>query len=314
MIEYATMSENGKSGWNRSAGNQPTAGRGAKSGVRSAKKVLCALCLVLFAVLGICIWLFSGGDEAPKREATKERGLIKEVTPAPARTNAVPVKKELTKEEKRLAEIADIEARYAGKEMPKGLATHLYYLKRPPKLHVGPRNPYAFLRHPSERQIAVLVNIEPGEEMLEAPEFSSAFNQDFINAMLDKIEISKDDSDEVRRLKEDVAAAKKEIARICKEEGRKPNEVLNEYAASLFELSRYAGNLDAMVSEANNNPNMTDADVRDYVVAANKLREQKGLAPLKIPSLRGRAKRLERQQRREAKRALEKTEGKESEK
>lgn len=53
--------------------------------------------VVVCALGGLCLWMFSGGDDAPKAKADKERGLIKEVTPA-----AAPKEKprELTAEEK----------------------------------------------------------------------------------------------------------------------------------------------------------------------------------------------------------------------
>lgn len=298
MIEYATMSENGKSGWNRSAGNQPTAGRGAKGGVRSAKKVLCALCLVLFAVLGICIWLFSGGDGAPKREAAKDRGLIKEVTPAPA-PKAKPKK---TKEIVRNDMIRKIEEKY-GTNIPPNLKAPLHYLRNPPQQVFERHTPYSFLTHSSERAIASVLMAEPGAFFVIQPEYGEDFNQDFVNAMLDKIEIEDGDSEETRKIKQFVTDAKKEIAALVKAEGKKPNELMNEHAAAMFELGRYQRDLEDELNRVRNNPDLSDADVADFFAAANKLRKERGLEERPIPNLTKRGLQLQKRAARAARRA-----------
>lgn len=307
MVEYAAMSENGKNGWNRSAGNQPTAGRGAKSGVRSAKKVLCALCLVLFAVLGICIWLFSGGDGAPKREAMKDRGLIKEVTPAAVPTNGVAATKaKRGHKDWREREIKAIEAKY-GDNPPRDIKSYLYHLKNPPKKTYKPKIPYDYFRHPSERHIADMLLTEPGTEFVFKPEFGESFNQDFINAMLDKIEIEPGDSEEVRQVKEFVTNAKKEIAELVRSEGKKPSELMNEHATALYELGQYQKDLERTLLEAHRDAKQSDQDVEDMFRAANELRKKKGLPEKPIPNLSRRSAHLRKQMIRQQKKESNKT-------
>ncbi len=247
--------------------------------------IVAGLVVVALAAAAICYVLFSG-DKAKKtvREDTK-KGLIKEVAPAAAPTNAAPVKKELTKEEKRLAEIADIEKRYAGKEMPIGIKTHLYYLKNPPKISMKVTTPYDCFAHTSERSIAGLVLAEPGTEFLDCLQFGEKFNQDFINALVTKNEPKEGDDDKTRDMKKAVDDAKHEIARICREEGKKPNEVMNEYAKMMYDLGKFERNLREMLSEARKNPDLSDGEVQDFFRAANKMREERGLPPMKVPSL-----------------------------
>ena len=70
-----------------------------------------------------------------------------------------------------------------------------------------------------------------------------------------------------------------------REEGKKPSEVMNEYAKMMYDLGKFERNIREMVSEARRNPELSDDDVIDFLEAANKLREERGLPPFKIPSL-----------------------------
>ena len=212
------------------------------------------------------------------------------------------MKKSLSQDEKRLREIREIEDHF-GTNMPAGLKTHLYYLKNPPKVSMQAKSPNDFFKHTSERQIAGTVFVDPGTFFLVQPTFDAQFDQDFINAMLDKIEVEDGDSDEVREKKRQMTELKKEIAAICKQEGRKPSEILNEHAKTMFELGRYKELLNEQIREIHDNPDMTDADVEDAFKAANVMLEKKGLPALNVPKLTRRAFKLQRLQERAARKA-----------
>lgn len=70
--------------WNR-ASEAPKVAPKKPSAMRGVVAGLVTVC----ALGGLCLWMFSGGDDAPKAKTAKERGRIKEVTPAKAPTNAV---------------------------------------------------------------------------------------------------------------------------------------------------------------------------------------------------------------------------------
>lgn len=67
--------------------------------------------------------------------------------------------------------------------------------------------------------------------------------------------------------------------------GETPSEIMNQFSSELFELSRYRQNIDKMVQEVKMNPNMTDADVKDCVNAANEMLASKGLKPMSMPNM-----------------------------
>lgn len=301
-------------GWNK-----PKGANGARSAAHrsspSAWRGIAAGALVVVLAVGGYFAFFASSEKPQEKVVEKKKNTIQEVAPvkvSPKETT--PQKKELTKEEKRQKEIAEIEARYAGKEMPIGIKTHLYYLKNPPKISLKVTTPYDCLAYSSERSVAALVLTEPGTEFLDCLEFGEKFNQDFINALLSKNEPKEGDDDKTREMKKAVEEAKHEIARICKEEGKKPNEVMNEYAKTMYDLGKFERNLRDAINEARNNPDLSDSDVQDFFAAANKMREERGLPPMKVPSLARRgfmlAHRAERLQAEAAARQAESRNGK----
>lgn len=258
--------------------------------------VIGVVAISILAVLGYI--LFSGNDAtAPKSETAKAQGKIKEVTPAPARTNVVAkVEDGLTPTQRKIKHYKEL----FGTNMPEGVKAEIYFLEHPVKQTFKTPNPFHFLSHPSERDIASLAKVEPGTFFLMQPTYGEAFDNDFINAMLDKIEYSDDDTDEIREAKATVAELKKELAKQCKEEGRKPSEIMNEFAKTLYDLGQYQRQLENELNELHENPDLSDADVEDFFKAANKMLEQKGLKPMEIPNLAKRSIRLQRRLARQA--------------
>ena len=260
------------------------------------------------ALVVVAYFVFFSGTEKPKVEKSdKERGLIKEVTPAAAPTNAAPVVK--TRKEIDEDFIKKVTERY-GTNMPPGLKAYVHHLKNPPKHKVKAMRRFPFLQHSSERSIADLLSAEPGEFFLVQPEYGATFDQDFANAMLDKIEIKDEDDAETRSVKEFVTNAKKEIAELVRAEGKKPSELMNEHAKLMFELGRFEDNLARELQKARENPDLTDDDVKAMFDAANVLRQKKGLPERKVPSLTRRSLQMERYRERAEKKARREAEKK----
>ena len=254
------------------------------------KKLIVFGVTLLVIVLGV-FFLFNSNKSKPNAE-TKEVVVpqkVVEVKPIvkKAPTNQPPVKV-LSKREQKLKEIRD---KY-GDNIPDNYKAIVYFLENPPKKKFKARGTHSYLRHPSERQIAGVVLTEPGTYFVMKPEFDSAFDRDFVNALLDKNEPNDDDSEEVIMVKNEIREIKKEISEICRKEGRKPSEVLNEHAATMYELGRYQRDLEDELNKIYASPDLTDKDVEDFCLAANQMLEQKGLKPMTIPNLTRRSIRL----------------------
>ena len=269
---------------------------------------------VLFAVLVLLVagglWWWLGREKAqptPEIETTKKSSLAKEVKPAaapkPVVTNAVP----LTEEEKRKQRLKQIRDKY-GENIPDNLKAVVYFLEHPPQRKFKAQGTHQFFRHPSERQIAGVVLTEPGTFFVMKPEFGDAFDRDFANALVDKIEINDDDTDAVRDAKEAMKSIKKEIAELCGKEGKKPSEVMNEQAAAMYELGRYQRNLEEELDKIHANPDLSDKDVEDFCKAANELLASKGLPQMPLPNLARRSIQLKHAQRRAERKAAREAE------
>ena len=275
-----------------------SAGRGKMPRLR--RGLLAGVIVVLGA--GIAAGLLTSGEATSSSLQEKDRGLIKEATPSAAPTNAAPVKKVLTKEEKVQQEIDMLTKKY-GDDMPPSIKTHIYYLKHPPKVKMAAKGPHDYFTHFSERAIAGTVFAKPGAEFVIQPVYDERFNQDFMNSLVDKIEIKDSDSDEVKENKRMMIETKKEIVEICRAEGKKPNEVLNEHAKTMYELGRYKALLREQLNEIRTNPDMSDDDVKDAFAAANKMLEQKGLPKVAVPKLTRRSLQLQRRLERKARKS-----------
>ncbi|MBQ3343186.1 MAG: hypothetical protein IJG84_14900 [Kiritimatiellae bacterium] len=277
--------------WNR---NNSKSQRGAAA-ARKPRVPPVLLVLLVLLVLAACVWwaVRQGGGAAPKPKAPRAGGKIAEATPAAAPRTAQAERRETTKEEKRLAEIRRYEEKY-GTNMPPGIKARVYFLKNPPETVYRIQNRYSYLRHPAERQIASLLEVEPGAFMLDRLEFGESFNRDFLAAMLDGSKPLPDDDDETRAVKEAVAETIQDMAALRKSEGKLPSEILNEHAGVLYELGQFEKDLEDELLKAKSDPEKSDDEVRDLFAAANVLRKKRGLPEWKVPDFSKRSIRLHR--------------------
>ena len=286
--------------WNGSNGKNTNGTSAAKRPVDGAKKspsiVRGAFAALAVVALAAGAWLLvsrNGGAPAEpdedKRPVTKQDAEPRRPsTPVVAPAEQKPEEKPVSEREKRLKYYRD---KY-GDNIPENLKPVVYFLEHPPQKTFKVQGDTPYLRHPSERHIAGLVLKEPGTFFVMKPEYGESFDKDFINALVDKIEIYDDDPEDVKRMKREVEEVKKEIAAICRKEGKTPSEVMNEQATAMFELGRYQRDLEAELDKIYDSPDLTDAEVDDFCKAANKLLENKGLAPLALPDLSRRSVRL----------------------
>lgn len=258
--------------------------------------------LVVAAGIYVVKNLGSFGDDG-KADSPPRPARIAEATPALspvaseglAEASIVPSKgqKPLTSRERQLKEIRE----KFGDDIPENLKATVYFLEHPPVREFKVKGRTDYLRHPSERQIAGVALVEPGTFFVVKPEFGESFDRDFQNSLTEEIDINDDDSDETRAVKEGVTNLKREIAEICKREGKKPSEVMNEHAASMYELGQYQRELETELDRIHMNPEYSDKDVEDFCEAANELLKSKGLAPIPHIDLTRRSFRISSYQR-----------------
>lgn len=248
---------------------------------RRSPFIVCGTVVVLGT--GIAMWLLQPSAEPPPRSATATSSShIQEVTPVAAPTNVMPKRKtykDMTRDEK----LKYFRDRY-GNNLPENLKPVVYYLENPPQRTFHPkRQKYDIFKRSSEREIAAFILVEPGSWMMRPPEFGERFDDDLRAALSESIEISMDDDEETRALKQAVIDTKKELAeRIAA--GEKGSDIMNEAGKSLYDLGQYRRNLEEQVGEIRRNSKYTDQDMEDVVKAANEMLSKKGLKPLKMPN------------------------------
>ena len=153
--------------------------------------------------------------------------------------------------------------------------------------------------HPVEDEIATLISVTPGETLVGEISYRG-FNSDFVNALLDKIEFSDDDSDYDREIKQGVIEVKKDLAERIKN-GEDLVQILKDARSELMRSAEYKNQIGDFVREQLLDPTVSDDEFKDAISAANKLLESKGIAPIKETKfLRARERVLRLQERKAA--------------
>ena len=253
------------------------------------------LAAVVLAVIAGGLWWWHGArtatapvEKGPAKPKVEKPKAEKPPKPAakPAVTNVPPVVTNTppTKEEKRAAQLKAIREKY-GNNIPENLKATVYFLENPPQRTFHPARTRAHIfKRQSERRIASLIAVEPGAFMLRKPTYDDKFDRDFAEALKEPIEIGENDSPEDRELKLAVRDAKAEIAERMAA-GEKPSALLNGLVDSLYELGKYKRQIEQELTKIRLDATYTDADIGDFVKAANTLLQEKGLAPIPMPNL-----------------------------
>lgn len=138
----------------------------------------------------------------------------------------------------------------------------------------------------SENQIASLLMAQPGQQFFGTMTLykSKKFKEDFVNALITPTEINEDDSDFDKTLKKAVRDTMKELAERIKD-GEDLAEILTEARQELQRLGQYKQNLLSELKSIMKGQSLTDDEVKSYVQAANKMLEDKGIAPLSVSDI-----------------------------
>ena len=278
--------------WNRASDAPKVAPKKKPSAMRGIVAGLVTVC----ALGGLCLWMFSGGDDAPKAKPEKERGRIKEVTPAPASTNVVaqePVKYTNRGHVRRL-KIPTYKdengiLRWKGGQ-------RVFDPDNPPDCYVvsAPKSPHLNFEFECENSIAGLLEVEPGDDLVGEIEYGRDFDADFVKAMAKPIAIPEDASDYDKALMREVQGVKEDLAKEVAE-GKLPSKVLTEARLELQRLASIRKDLEAQLENVYKSDTYSDDDLNDFVTAANMMLADHGARAIKMPSFvkRNRALQLE---------------------
>lgn len=281
---------------------KPSSAKGAKS--PAVGKGIVAGIVVVAAAVGAFWFLYnSQSSEAPKEKKDKKQAKIVEVTPAPAAS----VKVETPKPEP-VQMVTNRHGKVVQKKKPEtyvdaaGVERYVkgngrVPLKNPEKYLVKSvvhPNAYPDFKHDSENEIANLLTIESGGMIFGDREYDKRFEQDFLQALMEPVEITEEDSEEDRRIKENVEAAKHEIAERIKQ-GENLGDILTAERDEIRRLAQYKQQMEEIFHEQISTGEIqTEQDLDDFCKAVNTMLESKGIEPFKISGLMRRRLGLDR--------------------
>lgn len=138
---------------------------------------------------------------------------------------------------------------------------------------------YAIFDHPCENTIAGYLTMTPGETLVGSPSFGKKFTEKFLESLKNPIVITQDDTPEQAELKRLMIDTKIDL-KARYDEGEDIGKILENTHEEYQRLASLKMDIQQAFSEFKNNPDATMEDVDDFLKAANKLLEEKGVAPL----------------------------------
>lgn len=240
---------------------------------RLRRGLLAGVIVVLGA--GIAAWLFTNGEADSRPLQKTDRMLIKEVKPAVAPTNGVAgaVAKE---------SVEPTEWRPKEKGFCRDKDGNLYRDGRKIEL-VKPERikaPYEIFHHHSENVIAQLIFTEPGTVFFFEPRYTEKFVKNFEKSCEEPIIVSENDDEYTKYLKNAMKEVKIELCNRM-HAGEDLAQILTETRKELKKLGEIKMDVERMVKKEMKNA-QSEEDVETYVEAANKMLEEKGIAPIKM--------------------------------
>ena len=137
---------------------------------------------------------------------------------------------------------------------------------------------------PSDRRIERLMRIQPGKLMLGTLRYDERFVKDFLESIKTPIEITEEDTEHDKAIKEAVKAARDDL-KAAYDRGEDIAEIMTQTEKQMHELAAYKMNLSKMVIDYRRSGEHSDQDVKDYIEAANVMLKENGMEPLRFGEL-----------------------------
>jgi len=270
--------------WNRSVENDMSAKQ--KPNLRTnryAKYIVAAICLGALGI--VAMMLISDSDKPLDEDATRRSnrriGNYTNAVPratAPVATQVVQTSESPKTGKQRTYIDANGVERYKlgnGRVLPKDYKKYIVEVKTHSNVPT--------FRHNCELEIATLLTLQPGDAILGEFDRGERFKKDFVQALLEPVEIEEGDSEEDIRIKKDVEAVKKELAQRLKQ-GEDVGKILDETREDFRRLNAVKEQVKELIREKSAEAETPD-DIEDLYAAANKMLESKGLAPIKMNAI-----------------------------
>lgn len=271
------MSGNNSSGWNRPASNQPSVKKGGAKAPSAMKGVIVGAVAVLIGV--VCLWLFSGGEDAPKAKPEKDRGRIEEVTPAPA-PKAKPVATSEPAAPKPIRWAKYVQNAALDDEGRPQFVPRPGHQLVTNNVH-GAKQPYEIFEHNYQNELASYMTAPPGTMFVGEMRYDERFVKEVVETMSLPIKDDENDTPEQKELRQSMREVMKSLQAQV-DAGRDVAEIFSAAREEMRELGLYKMQLRQEVFKIYKDSNMSDEEMDDTIKAANMMLEQKGIAPLDL--------------------------------
>ena len=251
------------------------------------------IAVISLCVVGIAVWKFFPTAEMPEEETAPKVEKKKVVKP----TKVKPIKVEPEKPKEEVVMKRDRKGNLRPWKRPetyrdeKGVLRYKAGGARAPEkdefknaIKVNTPSNIPRFKYQVEHEIATLLTIEPGGALFGSVRYDKRFEQDFINSLMEPVNIDEEDSEEDKQLKKDVEATKCELAERIKA-GEDLATILTETREEVRRLAAIKQDIMTLAREEMSKAELSDTDIKDYYEAVNKLLEQNGIAPIKAGSL-----------------------------
>ena len=125
-----------------------------------------------------------------------------------------------------------------------------------------------------------LLTIKPGQMLVGTPRYNGHVQRDFLESLKEPIIIKDDDSEYDKELKRAVRDAKIEL-KAAYDRGENIEDILLRSREEMQKLGRYKQELKTMTIQGLSNA-ATAEEMDDYIQAANKMLEAKGIQPMDL--------------------------------
>ena len=242
--------------------------------------VLAGLCVVALAAFAAWWFLLKDGKPTPKTEDEPKPKRVKEIKPEKPKTvnpSSNTNKTEVAKpNEKMHFGVPHSEWVKLSHEEKVALGQAAYdaeaakidstYLERK-KAHYAEIAARPF-KHTSENVISSIFSLNYGDHVLMG-DFHPTLQDDFLKSLNDPIVINDDDSEEVKRQKEEMIILKPKIKQLI-DQGYTLKEILDDYRNSIAKVQELEFNLRKELDEIKRTSTSVE-EVRDFIEAANKM-------------------------------------------
>lgn len=274
--------------WNRSSTSSAVGA--VKTAPRRSRGLLAGLAVVAVGLIVVLCFFFSGGDSKEER-SPKERGRIKDVAPAvsskSAETNAVK-KVEPKTRPTRIGEEVNGYVMLADRSLHKVVGTVT-------NNSISIKGKYAIFPYRCDNELAGLLCAKPGAIVVGEPSYGKWFTKEFLKSLSTPIVVTEDDDEFTRKLKKEMVEAKAEL-KAAYDRGEDIAQIMTDSRKELRKLMDYNRMVNSEIVKYKHDPSASAQDVEDFVNAANKMLEAKGIAPLHVGPITRHRLNMERKQ------------------